>query len=565
MNYRIKAILVSFFISSLICGAAFAAPVLPDVSDAVKQTKPPVETDKRDNNIPQIQQNEPVKSQRLDDGVRIFVKSFKVTGNKNVPSEEILSLINKDENLNREYSFDELGKIASTVTKYYRGKGYFVARAYFPKQDVVDSTLELNVLEGYYGEFRLKNKSLVGDRTVQGMLNDIKDKNIISTGTIERAMLIINDTSGAVVTQAEVMPGREIGTSDFIISTDATDRFTGYAVYDNYGSRYTGKDRFMAGLNINSALALGDRIELNAMTTDSTGIINGRAAYSMPLMYNGLRGEVAYSRTNYELGREYDSLDAEGTSDALDLSLDYPVMRTRLETLRAVASLSLKRNVDKIDSLDSDTKKKLVSASAGVAYSKNRIFMGMPVSTEISGTLTAGSVSFDDDEAKALDEAGADTNGTFSKLNFDLTQNIALTKKVTFMFKFTGQHTVNDKNLDGSEDISVGGSNGARLYPSGELSAENGYIVNVETAYALPAFYNVSSKLGLFYDIASASMQNDVGSQQDRTLQDAGIGYYAGYKNAFLKAEYAFQISGTGVESEPEYKDKFLIQAGITF
>lgn len=565
MNYKFKAILATFFISSLFCVAAFAAPTVPDISDAVKQTRPPVETDKKDNNIPEVRQDEPTKVQRFDDGARIFVKSFKVAGNKNIPSEEILGLINRDENLNREYSFDELGKIASTVTKHYRGKGYFVARAYFSKQDVVDSMLELTVLEGYYGEFRLKNKSLVGDKTVQGMLDDIKGKNIISTNTIERAMLIINDTPGAVVTQAEVMPGKEIGTSDFIISTEATDRFTGYAVYDNYGSRYTGKDRFMAGLNINSSLALGDRISLNAMTTDSTGIINGSASYSMPLMYNGLRGSVSYARTNYELGKEYNSLNADGTSDVLGFSLDYPIIRTRLETLRAVASVNLKRNVDTIESLDTETKKRLVSAGAGLVYSKSRIFMGMPVSTELSGTLTAGNVSFDDGEAKALDEAGADTNGAFAKLNFDLTQNIALTKKVSFMFKFAGQHTVNDKNLDGSEDLSVGGSNGSRLYPSGELSAENGYIINLETAYALPMFSGVSSKVGLFYDIASASMQNDVGSQTDRTLQDTGVGYYANYKNAFLKAEYAFLVGGAEVESESEYDNKFLLQAGISF
>jgi len=565
MNNKFITILSFLFISIVFAGAALAAPAVPDISDAVKQAQPPIQTDKTDNNIPVIKQNEPEKVQRLDTGVRMYVKKFKIRGNNNIASEELLNIVNKEENLNKEYSYEELGQIASTVTKYYRLKGYFVARAYFPKQDVVDSVIELDILEGYYGQFRLKNKSLVGDSTVQGMLDDIKDKNIISVNTIERAMLIINDTPGAVVSQAEVMPGSDIGTSDFLISTEATKRYTGYAVYDNYGSRYTGKNRFMAGLNINSPFALGDKINLSAMTTDSTGIINGGATYSMPLMYNGLRGELSYARTNYELGREYDSLDADGTSDAITFALDYPAVRTKLENLTATADFSVKKNVDKINSTDSDTKKKLLSASFGLDYNKIYVFRGMQNSTAFKSSLTAGNVSFDDDESKAVDEAGADTNGVYSKIYAEFTQDTALTGRLSLTFKLKGQHSVNNKNLDGSEDISVGGSNGVRLFPSGEMSAENGYVMNIETAYALPVFYNVSGRVGLFYDIASASMQKKVGTQPDRTIQDTGIGYYANYKNAFLKAEYAVLTGGTGVESEPEYKQKFLIQGGLSF
>ncbi len=54
------------------------------------------------------------------------------------------------------------------------------------------------------------------------------------------------------------------------------------------------------------------------------------------------------------------------------------------------------------------------------------------------------------------------------------------------------------KNLDGSEDFSLGGAYGIKVYPDGELSAENGYLFSTELKYKLPAFNELSSQVGVF-------------------------------------------------------------------
>ena len=85
-------------------------------------------------------------------------------------------------------------------------------------------------------------------------------------------------------------------------------------------------------------------------------------------------------------------------------------------------------------------------------------------------------MKFKDPAKRILDEAGANTNGRYSKIAFTLAKNINFTNKLSLESSFKYQHALGNKNLHGSEDISIGGDYGVKVYPSGELSAENGYI-----------------------------------------------------------------------------------------
>ncbi len=133
----------------------------------------------------------------------------------------------------------------TVVTKVYRDKGYFVARAYLGKQDLVknDNTLFISIIKGNYGEIKLNNNSLVNDNSSQAILNNAKSNGIINVKDIERALLLINDRNGVKVSSSVVESGKEVGSSNLNIDTTSTKRVDGYIVADNYGSRYTGYNR----------------------------------------------------------------------------------------------------------------------------------------------------------------------------------------------------------------------------------------------------------------------------------------------------------------------------------
>ena len=557
-----KIITLSALSASILLGAT------PNIGDVVKQVQPPKEVTQQKQpplvEISGVQKYAPLMKDNKS-GQTLLVKSFKIDGALHIKEETLQTLIASY--VGKELTFKQLQEVASTITKEYRNQGYFVARAYLPVQNIQENNgvITIAIIEGNYGEFKLKNDSRVKDSIVQGMLDDAKRDNIVSTHTLERSMLIINDTPGSIVSGADVMPGTAVGTSDFAITTQASKPYDGYIIMDNQGSRYTGKNRLMAGVNFNSPFNIGDKISLSGLVSNGSDLKNGRAAYSAPLMSNGLRGEVSYSQTTYSLVDQYESLDAKGDSKTLDATLTYPILRTRTENLNASLNIANKELKDEIQSSNDITKKNAKVLNLGLNYTKDYLAFGFDSQSSVNMGLTYGNLSFDDATKRANDIAGANTNGDYSKSTFELGQNIAFTPIISLESSLKMQYSLANKNLDGSEDFSIGGANGIKVYPDGELSAENGYLFNIEGKYKLPNINELSNTVGIFYDRGRAFMANNTVGFESKSLQDIGVGYYTNYKNFFGKLQVAWTANSEAVSSEPQANSRILFQGGWSF
>ena len=163
-----------------------------------------------------------------------------------------------------------------------------------------------------------------------------------------------------------------------------------------------------------------------------------------------------------------------------------------------------------------------------------------------------------------LDRDGANTNGTFTKLNLELGQDFELTPKIRWENSFQAQYALGNKNLDGSQDLSIGGINGVKYYPDGEESAENGFIFNTELFYTLPNYKELNSSVSVFYDVGRAFMSQDTTNEKPRTLQSFGLGYYGLFKDMFVNAHLAQNIKHD-VTSQDDYSSRFMLQAGWVF
>lgn len=559
MNNINRTIILSIVSSSFLLGAT------PNIGDIEKQIKPP-KIQKQTPSLPSIKSGE-YKTPMVDSGKTLFIKSFTFSGNEHISNEQLQALAKEYEN--KDLTFTQLNELTARITKFYRQKGYFVARAYLPEQNILENgnALEIAIIEGNYGEFHLKNNSLVNDSIVQGILDYAKRDNIVSTRTLEQSMLIINDTPGAIVTRADVMPGVKVGTSDFSIETEATNPYDGYLVVDNQGSRYTGENRIMSGVNFNSPFKIGDKISLSGLVSNGADLTNGRVAYSAPIMSNGLRGEISYTQTNYSLVEEYKALDAKGYSKTLEAKFTYPIIRTKAENFYANISLLSKDMKDEIASANDTTKKNTKSLKIGVDYDRSFLVFGKNSSSKISFNYTYGKLSFDDSAKELADKNGANTNGNYSKINLDLSHEIALSSLFTLESSLKMQYSLSNKNLDGSEDFSIGGAYGVKVYPDGELSAENGYLFSTKLKYKLPSWNALNSSVGVFYDRGRAWMSDSSSSStfEAKSLQDIGLGYYGSYKDFFGQLQIAWTANSEAVSSEPEANSRVLFQGGWVF
>lgn len=537
---------------------------VPNISDALKEVTPP-KIKKKKEVLPVLQQESEEYKKSFKDGKKVFIKSFSISGNTQISTKKLQTILKPYEAKN--LSFKEIQEIVALITKAYRDEGYFVARAYIPAQDLQaqDGVLKIAIIEGGYGEFKLENSSLVKNSILQAKLDTAKNKEAIAIKDLQRALLLINDTPGVKVSSTKIAAGKEVGTSDFIIGTQSTEPYNGYVIGDNYGSDYTGKHRVMAGVDINSPFKIGDKISLSALSSENMGLLNGRVGYGFPIYDNGLRGEISYSKTTYELGDKYENLDALGHADSFVALFTYPIIRSNSENLNTYLRTSFNKMNDEIRAISSNVKKNTVVSKLGVDYSKNHLIFGKYSQTKIDTSLSLGRLNFNNSADEADDKKGANTNGNFSKINIELENNTLLNEKINWKNKLQLQYALGNKNLDGSEDLSLGGINGVKVYPSGEESAENGYIYTTETTYTFPSYVGINSKIGLFYDIGKVKMSKDITNEKSRTLQDIGLSYYATYKDFFLNTHFAHKIGDARVTSENDYNSKFMFQLGYIF
>jgi hemolysin activation/secretion protein len=554
---------------SLITTSALLAQ--PTITDVEKSISIPKEVEDKKPALVEIGGKDKYAPVMTDDksGKTVDVKGFTIEGNTQIGDDELKKMIS--EYVGKPLTFSQLQEVASLLTKYYREKGYFVARAYIPVQDLKtsDGIVKLAIIEGNYGEFKLTNNSKVKNSIVQAMFDDAKNRgNVVSTNTLERSMLIINDTPGVTVTKADVRPGKEVGTSDFIVETQSSAPYSGYVIADNYGSKYTSTYRTMAGGSINNPFKIGDKISLSGLYGTNSNIDNYKVSYSFPILPNGLRGEISYSDTNYELEQKYLSTPTAsqyGDSNTIEAILSYPIIRTRAQSLYTSLTYTSK---DMKDNGLNENKKSLESFNLGLNYTKDTLLANLDTQYNASINLISGKLNIKDATAKTQDATGAKTNGSYQKLSLTLGNTTILNPKVSLETSLTYQQSLNNKNLDGSEDMSIGGSNGVRVYPDSEESAENGYILRTESFYTLPSYQGLNHKVSLFLDTAKVKQENSTTNDKARQLSDIGIGYNLSYKEFFAKAHLATIIGGAKVESEAnnkQYKTKLLFQAGMVF
>lgn len=549
---------------ALSAGSTLAQSV-PDIGDALRQAQPPAVPPVVEPVLPKVggRPVEPPMAALLEGQAQIKVNEFVIVGNRVIDSESLLAQVRPEQG--KHLSLAELEAIANRLTSYYRGKGYFVARAYVPAQDVTNGKVTLRIVEGNYGQLHLRNQSRVRDNIVQGMLDDIKGYDIVSLDTLERAILIINDTPGVQVVRADVMPGEKVGTSDFAVDTVATAPYAGFVMLDNFGSRYTGKNRLSFNADVNAPSGSGDRLSVSGLATDTSELLNGRIGYSTLLAPNGLRGEVALSQTQYQLGDTYSALDAQGTAKGFDATLTYPIRRIRAQTIETSLNLSYKDLFDEIRSTGTRTPKTLTSVTAGLNLRDESGLLGFSGLTQASLSVTAGNLDIREATAAVNDAAGAQTQGQFIKLNASLSRVNLLPMDFTLTASLKLQQSLNNKNLDGSERMAVGGPSAVMAYPSGELTGTNAALVRLELARPLPEWKGLRSNWLVFADWGQARQAKPLATDPRRDISDIGLGWNVTYGRALLKAYVAHRLDGTAAVSEPTPKTKFLAQAGWVF
>ncbi|MDB5752193.1 MAG: Polypeptide-transport-associated domain protein ShlB-type, partial [Ramlibacter sp.] len=254
------------------------------------------------------------------EAVRIPVSSLRVHGATVYPEAELLALARFTPG--SELALVDLQAMAARITDHYRRNGYFVAQAYLPAQDIRDGVVTIAVTEGRLGSVQLNNQSKLSDGVARSALAGLDNGAVIATGPFENRLLLLSDVPGVNV-RSTLVPGAAPGTSDLMVDVTPGRRLTGSIDADNGGNRYTGAYRLGATVNLNNPLGLGDVASLRVLSSGS-GLRYARGSYQL----QAGRGQlgIAYSRLDYELGKEFASLRAHGTAQIASVFGRYPLL-----------------------------------------------------------------------------------------------------------------------------------------------------------------------------------------------------------------------------------------------
>lgn len=494
----------------------------------------------------------------LADSTRIPVRSLLFTGAQLYPDAALTAIAGFQPG--SELTLGELRAMAGKITEAYHRDGYVLAQAYLPAQEIRNGVVTIAAAEGRYGKIQVRNQTNFSNALVDSVLDGVNAGDVVAIAPLESRLLLLSDIPGVGI-RSTLAPGASAGTSDLIVDIVPGPRVSGSIDADNAGNRYTGEYRIGATVNLNDPLGQGDLASLRVLTSGA-GLNYARASYHVQL--GKAKVGVTYSRLEYALGREFDPLDANGIATVASVYSNYPLIRSRSTNLYAQLGVDHKTFKDRIDSTGARSDKRADVLMTSL-YGEHRDQVGGGGISSASMTLAIGRLDIQSPDVASFDAANARTAGRYSRLSASVSRLQALTENASLYAGVSGQ--VASKNLDISEKMALGGIGGVRAYPEGEAFADQGYLLNLEARYRVPARYWPSYpgqlQLIAFVDTGTVSANKSpwTAGTNRRTLSGAGVGVnLIGDSSYSVKAYYAHKLGGEEALSAPDRSGRFWIQ-----
>lgn len=466
---------------------------------------------------PEIKEQElPVESPVIDDAAspRMLLKGFDIQGVKEHPEHDITlkniqNLIAAEtaamipEGQPRLFTIGMYERIAIAVTRYYRERGYFLARAYIPEQKVTNGIVKLIVAEGYLEQIVFDGNQLYDDATMAVLFDDLIGQPVF-IDNIELALIRLNDYPG-LNASAIFGPGTKPGSAAIMMRTDEVSTYD-LISFDNYGSAYTGEYRVLYRHTTNNLFGNADFLTFNLMAGISpTNSQYADIMYAQPI-YKSLFKVGGGAKINYfDVGQELADLKIKGESLIVNGFIQHDVVHSKFDKFTLVADISLKSASSTIlGSVSSEDKLTVLKLDA--------IYSGLdrwlwPARHEALASISLGS--------------------DFTKFNFSYTRLQPTVSLQSLLFRFQAQQT--SDSLTSLEQYSLGGPYNVRAYPVAEVLVDNAVFTSFEYIFSSspdtqhPWLNNL--QISVFFDHASGDINepliNEVASV---TLSGMGVG-----------------------------------------
>jgi len=513
-----------------ITASAWAAPSLPGSSADVRALEQNRGARQQQTDLQQPEQ------QKADEETlpqKLLLRQFVFTGQQEIDPAALTEATQGY--LGQEVTVTELEQAAAAVTDYCRQQGYTVATAVLPQQNIQDGTVEIRIFLGTLGKVIIENDSRLSDAAAAALAAALERDGYIRTAGIESVLNNFNDLPG--ISAAGILSaGEAIGSTDLTIALHDGKTAEHIVYSDNYGGKYSGRYRYGFQTTLNDPGRIGDKFTVGG-TLSNEDMRNYNFGYEMPISGNGSRLGISYSQMDYTLGDYFNLLDAVGKAKTFSIYGSTPLANTSSSKLYLVYGYDNRQLQDEMRLFGYNAKK-----------SSNAVHTGISGNSRGSGSYTGYSALYYWGQL-TNEDFNSETEGSFHKLTGDVNHSRRLGNTVDLLLNFHSQ--LANKQLDGSEQFSLGGANGVRAYPQGEASGDSGYQATAELRYNMPLPY---LSLATFVDFGEVEQRGY--DDRHRNLAGWGIGVqYAKAGDYYLRLDYARKLNGEAFQSEDKDKN----------
>ncbi len=165
----------------------------------------------------------------------------------------------------RGVTLGQIEGVADSITQFYRQRGFILAKAYIPKQQVRDGIVKLTVLLGNLGEVKVHGNDLYSVDTITSIFDSQLDTPVTSS-SIEESLFVINGFPGVNV-DGYFEPGSQVGDTRLNVNVRNESWYNINTRVDNHGSDESGLYRFFVGAQANNLLGNADFLNLSLLQT----------------------------------------------------------------------------------------------------------------------------------------------------------------------------------------------------------------------------------------------------------------------------------------------------------
>lgn len=275
----------------------------------------------------------------------------------------------------KDATLSDVRRVARELTQLYANKGYGFSFAYAPEQTITDGVVRITAIEARLGKIEVRTSGkgvFVGQAALQRLaearLAHLRGTGPLSSGALERALLLLNDLGGISARVTLVPASASNSASDLIVTIDA-DPAQARLTIDNRLRPEFGRYTASLGVTLNSVLLAGDTLAASSRTgLDHAALKSVSATYSVPFGGQGLMvslgGSLARTRARTGL---LAALDFRGSEAGWNMGLSYPLIRSRSRNLSLDAAFEAVNSQSAL--LGSiQVRDRIRTFSAGVSY-----------------------------------------------------------------------------------------------------------------------------------------------------------------------------------------------------